>query len=365
MEQMPEELLKKDASETPENASERAYDIAPLERINISFDRSSVQLKLVSKNGFSEYKDFIKNGRKLHSEILEVPPGTLTTDGYYMNVRGKETLKELICGREFFDLRKFNALLGSLCRLADLSLANRGNVDFANVVFDYNCIFVRDPYASYQFVYMPGSGKAVNRAGVTELVKVAFLNTDLSGLSVSQTEDLSRMIKGMHGENDLDILADELKNVCEYVSQIETGEGFGKKLLRVIGLTDRKKKDFSKTSPAPVTSAGTIVIKGKEELEDLSIEREMSAEENVVIRCGRDNEWGDVCIPNVFVSRKHLQLTFDREGVAEIVDMSSNGTTVNGERLEGKAFFDTAGDGIAVGLTPDCGFEVRFVRRTA
>ena len=59
MEQMPEELLKKDAPETPENASERAYDIAPLERINISFDRSSVQLKLVSKNGFSEYKDFI------------------------------------------------------------------------------------------------------------------------------------------------------------------------------------------------------------------------------------------------------------------------------------------------------------------
>ena len=337
---------------------------APEDRLKISFDRSSIQVKLVSKNGFSEYKDFIKKAKKLRSDYLEIPPGTVTTDGYYMNVRGKETLKELICGREFFDLRKFSALAESVAGLLESCREGSDIIDVSNVIFDYNCVFVRDPYAAYQFVYMPGSGKAVNRASAAELVKVAFLNTDVTGLTMSRTEEISGMIKGLHTEKDADILLDELKRLVEFISEIADNESIGKKLLRAIGFGEKKKKEPPRPETAG-TAPGVVRIKGSGELEDLSFEKTMPAGGFMVIRCGRDEEWGDVFIPNLFVSRRHLQLTFDGEGFAEIVDLSTNGTLVNGERLGEKGVFDAGGDGFTVNVTPDCCFVVRFDRGAA
>ncbi|MBO7503910.1 MAG: FHA domain-containing protein [Clostridia bacterium] len=361
-----EGMSASDYSESLKNDGRRAGEIkenGPEARLKISFDRGSVQVKLVSENGFSEYKDFVKRAKKLHGENLEIPPGTVATDGYSMSVRGKETLKELICGREYFDLRKFGALCGSLAGLAEFCLENRETVDVSNVIFDYNCVFVRDPNSAYQFVYMPGSGKAVNRANAAELVKVAFLNTDTSGLTIRQNEDLSQIIKGLHTEKDTGILIDELRHLGMLIADILGNEGLGRRLLRAIGLGERKRKESVKQESAE--PAGVLRIKGSGELQELSFEKTIPSGGNLVVRCGRDEDWGDVYISNLFVSRRHLKLTVDRDGMAEIEDLSTNGTRVNGEPLEEGAVFDTGGEGIVVNVTPDCGLEVRFDRGAA
>lgn len=117
-------------------------------RLSISYDRNNVTVRLYSENSFLYYKDCRKNKSGfLDCDFIGMPIGLVTPNGYYYSVRGRISLKEYVAGEETVSPEMLAALVESIAET--LKRAFEFRVDYRDVLFDYNCVFLQGSCKSF------------------------------------------------------------------------------------------------------------------------------------------------------------------------------------------------------------------------
>ncbi|MBP5665173.1 MAG: FHA domain-containing protein [Clostridia bacterium] len=329
-------------------------------RIQISYDRSNVVLRLFLKDGFELYKQAKKEfASGIPGDCLELPQGSVSPGGYTCVIRGKMSLKSLVCGEETVTLKNFDAFLNCVCLLLESGI--RKEIEIRDVVFDYNAIFVRNPDSDYRFMYMPGLRYAGNRTSVAELVKVIFLNLNSDLLTATDYNTICALIKTFRQESE----AEEIKETVERIrGQIESylvSVPLRLKLKNVLKFPDKKVK----AAPVQKEEKAVAVFSGTDALEGLYSEIEIYRNSPAVFRIGRDDDWSDAKVFDLFASRRHAEVTLDFDGKMRVTNYSVNGTVVNGERLSGEEELVLGDEEAKLYVTRSCGFSVRLKRPAA
>ncbi len=317
-------------------------------RVYISNDRTLVTIRLTGENSYSEYKQAARNRIFAnYCDRAELLPATVTPDGYVCRLRSRATLKEIVCGDEVLDVRGLSALASCLKEL--IVAAKEYGVDPRDFVYDYNGVEVRRIDADYRFVYMPGLRFAEGRTTVSELLKIYFLNTETEDLSQSDYEAIRNYVTMVRTEESPDDILEDLDRITGKIDELFTDTSFTQKLKSIIGFG--KVRQNADEAPAPVI----YVLKGLGGLEGLSLERCVRPSKRLEIRIGRDEEWADIPVPDMFASRRHAELTISGNGQMTVANLSLNGIVVDGEKTKDCISQTVKGTEVVINITDSCG----------
>ena len=329
-------------------------------RIQISYDRSNVVLRLYMKDSFELYKRAKKEfASGVPGDCLEMAQGSVAPGGYTCVIHGKLSLKSLVCGEETVTLRNFDAFLNCVCLLLESGI--RKEIDIKDVVFDYNAIFVRNPDTEYRFVYLPGLRYAGNRTSIAELVKVIFLNLDTDLLAATDYNTICALIKTLRQESEPEEIKETVERIRGQLESYLVSVPLRLKLKNVLKFPDKKVK----AGPVAKEEKAVAVIAGVDSLEGLYSEVEIGRNSPAVFRIGRDDSWSDAKVLDLFASRRHAEVTLDFEGNMRVTNFSVNGTVVNGERLSGEEELVLGDEEVKLYVTRTCGFSVRMKKQAA
>lgn len=316
-------------------------------QIMISNDRSSVSIRLTGEGCYACYKKAAQNREFVNAcEQAELFPATVTSDGYSCSIRGRVTLKEIVCGDDVLTFRTLRGVAACLQNL--ITCADDYGVDARDFVYDYNAVMVRHIDSDYKFPYMPGSRFAGDRTTVNDLIKIVFLNIDSESVP----------------EADYELIRDDVRRIRSEENAVEVVEDLERLIARIDGLTPEstfrdKLFSFFRLKPArqdePEREPLVFNVKGLGEIEDVNFERRVAKDRSICLKIGRDGEWADICVPSLFASRRHAELVISGDGKMSLENCSLNGIYVDGEETDGCIEKPIKGLEVRIQITDNCG----------
>ena len=289
----------------------------------ISSDRTSVSVRLIGGDCYSDYRKAASDRGFVNAcDQAELFPATVTSDGYVCTVRGRATLKEIVCGEDVLTVKAVRGL--ALCVRKLVSCAKDFGVDPRDFVFDYNAVAVRNLEGDYKFIYLPGLRKVKDRTCAGDLIRILFLNVSTDDIGSAEYEIIKERVKSIRSEEDPEGLINDLDRLTDAIGEGREETSFKDK---VFGFLKLRQSKASGEEEAPLVCR----LKGEGVIEGVSIERRIEKDKNVSLKIGRDGDWADIYVPDLFASRKHAELVVSGTGVMSLEDYSMNGISVDGK----------------------------------
>ena len=276
-------------------------------------------------------------------------PSDVSWEGvnYSFYISHRQSLKEYVCENgitkeEFFLLIKSIACL--------FESAKENNIDPHEFVFDYECIFVGENITELEFIFAPDSETykdgivAYNKCSDMVSIIALYIECNSSEQSLKQEKDilqaltiLSEWEKGLNIDT---FPIDELSPLIEAAStQFRVGNYLKNTFYELFNC-------FIKKFNADEGDCG-MRLKGELLLKDIKYVLDGKAPGSINI--GRDEEWADVAVDIIYVSRKHAKI-YKEKDTWFIKDLNSkNGTFVNGTRIASERPF-SLDDGYEMGF---------------
>lgn len=320
--------------------------------VMISSDRYSVSVRLVSKDSYAEYKRAAADRTFIGScDQAELFPATVTPDGYVCSIRGRATLKEIVSGTDVLGIRALKALAVCLRKL--IASAAEHGIDPGDFVYDYNAVMVRNIEADYKFVYMPGLKNVKERTTAGELIRILFLNIDTGDATASDCEKLGDRVRNISPDENSVKMLDSLDLLIETAGEMNSDTTFGEKLLGLL------KHRYVKAEAGEKAGTLTVSVKGYGGLGDVDLERRVRSGGSLPLKIGRDGEWADIQVPDLFASRKHAEIEINGEGKLSVTDLSMNGLCVDGEKTGPFSDLNVKEKEVRIDITENCGIAVK------
>ena len=349
--------------------------MTPEEAIQISCDRGTCVIRIVSEDGFDLYKEALFKNRSFFEEsIIENALAYAAADGYYCAVKGRKSIKDYLCGENTAGVELPWLLIRSLSILHDT--CEKYGICFESIIFDYRAMYVNSYMTEMKFVYMPGAERIQEkRPSYPEVLKIVFLHV-YNLLSDNDYLLVSSLIERELEKENSSLREKTRKAVFGEIEKVLAPYIFSKK--QTIGTKIKKWVEawlFSEKAPVVsdelCSNESVIALKGGEtkkyieilgdkRLEGIYLSRNICGDENNIIRIGRDKVWSDIVVEDMTASRQHAEISLESEGRLKIRDMSRNGIKVDGVRVQQKErTYDTDQD-IRILITEDCGVLVRY-----
>lgn len=301
-------------------------------------------LRISVRSSFSglQIKEGLENAEKAAPYVYI--PGELTkeSDGYCVYVRQKVSLKEYLA-EESINEDIVYCLIRSLYELWNLT--QREGLHFYNFLFDYDAVFTDNMCDNMEFIYLPGARLNRQNNSVKDMVTILLLQC-------------------MPGDEKI---SDYLGEIAETIGRWEEeGGSFPEELIHI--LPERKQlftipsewKVFVWTAAGAFSVAALLFISTDNPIvwpfwlilsvvavfmavpdrkNIFCIKRELYLKGGPVfksgeITVGRDDKWADFHIENLLISRRHAVIIQNEKSLAVRDLFSSNGTYVDGKRLE-------------------------------
>lgn len=329
----------------------------------VSYDRNNITVRLYSENVYDYYKDCRARNKAFYScDLIEMPSGMVTPDGYYYSIRGKKSLKEFVCGEEAFDIKMLKKLFDAMAFA--IKRAIESNIQMTDLVFDYNCVFLQPSGNGFSFVYMPGAALASNASSPGDLASVAFFNIDADTISEELYEKLKEETSNISLSNKpIEIVSRAIEMSSMIAAYLEENQSFTEKLKKKI-LNKSEKKDKTvrkKEEPAEEYDKKIELVSG----DNVLFEKYIKSGSEEKIKIGRDDEWADITVDGAFSSRRHAELLIAKDGTVCIVDYSLNGTYVDGERTQGSKSYAVGEKGICLTIGSSVDFVLKIEKVSA
>ncbi len=305
-------------------------------------ERKGLRIKVKSSFSSISIKEGMEAAEKAAPYVYISGDLTKETDGYCVYIRQKISLKEYLT-EEKIDTDIIYTLMTSLRELWKAS--EKEGLEFYNFLFDYDAVFLDCATDCMEFVYLPGSRLNRQNNSVKDMIVLLLLQCIPDE---SETAELLSMV------------ADEME-------KWEEGEGVFPEIPIKIGFTGKKlPKISSRWNPFClvaviafliagmlfflvrnlwvwpvwlVLSVGAILYTVPGKKPALKIVRKIYLKggpefRNGEITVGRDYNWADFRIDNLMISRRHAVIIEKKQSLAVRDLFSSNGTYVDGKRLE-------------------------------
>lgn len=276
-------------------------------------------------------------------------PSDVSWEGvnYSFYISHRQSLKEYVCENgitkeEFFLFIKSIACL--------FESAKENNIDPHEFVFDYECIFVGENITELEFIFAPDSETykdgivAYNKCSDMVSIIALYIECNSSEQSLKQEKDILQALTIMSewekGPNIDTFPIDELSPLIEAAStQFRVGNYLKNTFYELFNC-------FIKKFNADEGDCG-MRLKGELLLKDIKYVLDGNAPGSINI--GRDEEWADVAVDIIYVSRKHAKI-YKEKDTWFIKDLNSkNGTFVNGTRIASERPF-SLDDGYEIGF---------------
>lgn len=268
-------------------------------------------------------------------------------ENYSFYISHRQSLKEYVCENgitkeEFFLLIKSIACL--------FESAKENNIDPHEFVFDYECIFVGENITELEFIFAPDSETykdgivAYNKCSDMVSIIALYIECNSSEQSLKQEKDILQALTILSewekGPNIDAFPIDELSPLIEAAStQFRIGNYLKNTFYELFNC-------FIKKFNADEGDCG-MRLKGELLLKDIKYVLDGKAPGSINI--GRDEEWADVAVDIIYVSRKHAKI-YKEKDTWFIKDLNSkNGTFVNGTRIASERPF-SLDDGYEIGF---------------
>lgn len=268
---------------------------------------------------------------------------------YTFYISHRQSLKEYACetgitrGDFFLFIKKLAELFKS---------ASENGIKPHEFVYDYECIFVGDSLEEPEFIYAPDrqtykDGAVVyNKCSDMAALLALYIEYDFSEKSLKQEKYISQILKVLTeweaNKNIYDTKAplEELKRLADEGGlQSRFGNYLKNTFYGIYNGFAKKRNDAEEGCAMRLN--GEMLLKG------IEYKAEENASDNINI--GRDEDWADLAVDVMYVSRKHAEIYKENE-TWFIKDLNSkNGTFVNGTRIaSGRPF--SLGNGYEIGF---------------
>lgn len=341
----------------------------------ISNDRGLCTAKLIRKDGFSLYKEALKEKQGFfESGFLASASFTAAPDGYCCAVKGGYSVKDYLGSGEEPDLPALGRLAEALEAL--LHRCAEWNISPYDILYDYRAVFTDAGFLDFKFIYMPGAAASQSAASCGELIRILFLNLydvlpekeyqslgDLveSLAGAKEPEEILRLLReiqqyrAQYGKNRRENAAEKLRGWIRRYAQNETHAGNAKR----DGARDAERKDPPGKETLPAAD-GVLILQGERKLRDFYLEKTVSGGKGATVKIGRDRDWADICVEDMMVSRHHAEICAEAGDGIRIRDMSLNGTVADDVPFRNREIVKKADTDIKIYITEDCAVRVRY-----
>jgi len=321
--------------------------------IRINRERNGCHVTVNTFKNTNEIKFLLE---KFADEVSDVfVPAEILWDGasYSFYVRHRQSLKEYLCRYEI-TIKEFQKLFSRIAKI--LIVINKMKIPKEAFVFDYDCVFIGKSFETLEFVYAPGAYNSENFTGISDLLTVIAIHIKYDNEKEESTVKniIQNVIEWEKGNND-NYFVTETSNILsvnakKYATgtlkswypfvlfQITAVVSFIMFLL--LGLFNDKNYfiwilvcifiicvDYL-LIPKKNKSNNNLYLKDNNKLSSKLI-----AINDEVILIGRDEKKSTVYIPNIFVSRKHVEV-YKKDNQYFIKDLfSTNGTYLENCRI--------------------------------
>lgn len=271
----------------------------------ISFDRGSVTLKLVTGDGFEKYKAYRKSGIFDRGvEPLELPHGVVTPDGYFYNIKGKISMKELILGEDYLGVKVLDNLLLEMLE-AEKQCVKLG-INRKDVIYDYTSVFVTN-FGGFSFVVMPGAGPS-NKSTRKDLMLTVFLNLSNDNISDYAISNIREMICNIEEDTGVEVLEEKINELRKVLSVYMEEESLFERLISLLKKKKQKISEYLPKMKKREMMTKHMTIRGEDRLQDLLIEKTIEKNHFVKLVVGREYGAVDIFVKNLFVGKKHAKI---------------------------------------------------------
>ena len=232
--------------------------------------------------------------------------------------------------------------------------AKENNIDPHEFVFDYECIFVGESVTQPEFIYAPDSETykdgviAYNKCSDMVSIVALYIEYNNSEQSLKNEKDVLQaltILSEWEKQPNVDTFpVEELSPLIEAAStQFRVGKYLKNTFCELFNC-------FIKKFNVDEGDCG-MRLNGEMLLKDIKYVLNGNIPE--CINIGRDEEWADVAVDIIYVSRKHAKI-YKEKDTWFIKDLNSkNGTFVNGTRIASERPF-SLNDGYEIGFgTPE------------
>ncbi len=334
--------------------------------LSISYDRNSVTVRLYSENVYEYYKECKKKHKLLYSEdYVEMPVGTVTPDGYYYSMRGRQSVKDYVAGEGTLTPEMFLKLLLRTADVADL--ASNVGVMLSDIVFDYNCVFVQNGGKDFLFIYMPGVSLSADNPSAGMLLGVVFINMDFETLPQDMYSRFRSSVDALAYITDPKLFAESARILAdELQTYLEDNQGLAKRIIRRLsGSSSPKKKERTGLASNEDQSILTAVVKAENGERMVVLKKIFNNDGQLRIRVGRDAEWADLKLDDIFVSRQHAELLIENGKEVHVKDFSLNGTYIGGEKTTENGVYGFSDGKMQIFVGENCEVELRVEQKSA
>lgn len=338
----------------------------------VSSDRNICSVRLALKNGFSFYKEALKENQVFfETEILASVSVTAAPDGYCCIAKGRNSIKDCLSSGRDPDPP-------ALCRLAEalrqlLEKCIQFHISMYDIIYDYGAVFTGENFENFKFIYMPGARFAQNEKNCGELVKILFLHM-YNVLPEEEYRNISSLVDRLSLAKTHEEIFRLLQNIEDHILQYcrvkkenvaERFRGWVRKYMQTEPRPHGKKSEIGKEVPqknrcAEALPAGILSLQGEAKLSGFYMEKTIWEKESTVIKIGRDRKWADIYVEDIMVSRHHAEIFAGDGEKIRIKDMSLNGTFVGNDYLQKQETEKTADEEIQLFVTEDCVLFVKY-----
>ena len=254
------------------------------------------------------------------------------------------------------------------------------------MIFDYSAVFTDKAFSEIKFVYMPGAWTAQKPGCCGELIKIVFLHM-YGELPAEEYRLMGHAIDTLCVETEYDGLLCGIRNLrlrlqqynlnkktsfynklCELVKKtvasVREGEADEKEDGKIVS-RNKKCSDPGESLERCLCTERYVELIGEEKLEGSYVRKNFKKERRVFIKIGRDKEWSDLVVNDIFASRRHAELQIDRDGYMSINDMSLNGVGISGDKKSPDNEISIINSDIKIFITENCRVLVRYKTGTA
>jgi len=301
--------------------------------LNISFDRGLVLLRIFSNEAYDEYKKLKNTGLfEKGTEPLELPHGIVTPDGYFYSIKGKMSLKEILCGEEYISVKILDELLVSITEA--FSQSEKLNIDRRDIVYDYATVFYQN-FGGFSFVIMPGVSKCDNLSTCKDLIKTVFLNLSVESISELAIKNMREIIDGMNESGDVSELCEKINNLRLLLSSYMEEETLSDKIIKIVKSKNLFNFDIQKKLHKKEKTI-CVDIEGTENLTGIKLTKEITKSFGMPyeISVGRDKDSSQIRIPSLFAGRNHAIISICYDGKVFVKALSKIEPQVMGKNIK-------------------------------
>ena len=350
----------------PESAAPSLY---------VSNDRGLCTVRLILKDGFSLYKEALREKQAFfESGLLAAASFTAAPDGYCCAVKGGYSIKDYLGSGGEPDLPALSRLSEALGLL--LKKCTEMNISPYDIIYDYRAVFTNAAFSDFKFIYMPGAAFSQSTKGCGELIKILFLHM-YNVLPEREYHDLGNLVEMLSEAENQGRIIQVLQDIQLYTAQYSRNkkENAAEKLREWFkryaqndprtnntGKAEMKEEKRQGKHSGPIAD-GVLVIHGDIRLSGVYLEKTVYRNEDTVIKIGRDKKWSDVYVEDIMVSRHHAEICAGADKDVCIKDISLNGTVVDDISVRNNEIVKPADTDIKLFITEDCVLWVKY--RTA